>query len=127
MSEDGSDVSAQWNNLLASIDIKSRTTPSETGQSDSSDVSAQWNSLLANIDTQGVVLQPEAQDPSETSPVHSTVSDFPSASPEPTGKSTEDEYRPSPVPSPVLFNQTDHGSSEEESGDVQHAVGESKI
>jgi len=127
MSDDSSDVSAQWNNLLASIDIKPPTQHSETGQSDSSDVSAQWNSLLATIDTPGIVLQTEAQDHPETSPVHSTVSDFLSTSPEPTGKSTEDEYHPSPVPSPVLFNQTDHDSSEEGSGDVQHAVGESKI
>jgi hypothetical protein len=53
MSDDSSDVSARWNNLLDSIDIKPRTQPSETGQSDSSDVSAQWNSLLATIDTPG--------------------------------------------------------------------------
>jgi hypothetical protein len=127
MSDNGSDVSARWNDLLASINIRSRTTPSETGQSDSSNVSAQWNNLLATIDTPGIVLQTEAQDLPETSPVHSTVSDFLSTSPEATQNSTEDEYRPSPVPSPVLFNQTDHGSSEEGSGDVQHAVGESKI
>ena len=113
MSDGSSDVSTQWNNLLATIDITLRTTPSETGQSDSSDVSAQWNNLLANIDTLGVVVQ--------TSDVSL------STSPQPTQNSSEDEYRPSPVPSPVLFNQTGPTSSEDESGDGQHAVGERKI
>jgi hypothetical protein len=119
MSDGSSDVSTQWNNLLATIDITLRTTRSETGQSDSSNVSAQWNSLLANIDTPGVVAQTEAKDIPETT---SDVSL--STSPQPTQNSSEDEYHPSPVPSPVLFNQTGPSSSEDENGDVQHAVGE---
>src|SRR6266481_8524965 len=107
MSDGSSDVSTQWNNLLATIDITLQTTRSETGQSDSSNVSAQWNSLLANIDTPGVVAQTEAKDIPETT---SDVSL--STSPQPTQNASEDEYHPSPVPSPVLFNQTGPSSSE---------------
>ncbi|KIM72886.1 hypothetical protein PILCRDRAFT_15698 [Piloderma croceum F 1598] len=130
MSDNGSDVSAQWNKLLASIDTQGvtlQTTPSETGESDSSDVSAQWNRLLASINTPGIALRTtslKVKDLSEISSVHSTMSDLLTTSPEPTLNSTEDKYHPSPVPSPVLVNQTGHSSSEEDSGDVQHAIGE---
>jgi hypothetical protein len=134
MSDDSSDVSAQWNKLLASIDTQGvtiQTTPSKTGESDSSDVSAQWNSLLASINPEGIVLQTtlsEAENlavATSLTPVNTT--DLLSTSPEPMQNSTEDEYHPSPVPSPVLFDRTVNSSSEEESGDFQHAVGESKI
>jgi len=127
-------VSAQWNNLWPTLLL--RASHYRPKQCNNSDVSTQWNSLLASIDAQGIMWQatpPEVEAflvavATPSTPVHITESDLLSASSEPLQNCpAEDEYYPYPVPFSVLFKHTGHSLLEEERGNFQHAIDVLKV
>ena len=79
----------------------------------------EWKSFLGSIPAVPKAL---------TISIRTSESEPPTSSSEPPHQdSSGDDYHPSPVPSPVLYNPTGKSSPEEENGDFLNAAGESKV
>ena len=87
--------------------VRSRTVSPDTDE---------WNSFLESM-----TVLPKAL----TTNVQTSESEPATSSSEPPQKDTSgDDYRPSPVPSPVLYNPTGQSSPDEDNGDSLNAMGE---
>jgi hypothetical protein len=108
MSDNSSDISEQWDTFLANIDTqveRPQTTSPESGQ---------WESFLADVRTSPweSVMPVQTSESGRSDPEED-------ASPE-----EDDEYHPSPIPSPILYKSIGHSSLYEGNGDFQHVIGE---
>jgi len=104
MSDDGSDTSAKWDAFLSRVD-----TGAVSPEID------QWEAFLASVVT-------SPRPPAVL--VQTSESESTSSNPESPPSSTGDEYHPSPVPEPVLYQPTHCSSPDEGEGDFQRVIGE---
>jgi hypothetical protein len=139
MSNSGSDsdISAKFNSFLASIDTGSvsadipewesflaaipTTTSAKNGDPSESVLSVspeiqEWESFLAGIPTSSKRLTISV--PPSGSEHNKSSSELPRDS------SSDDDYHPSPVPKPLLYEPAGLSSSDGGDGNILHAVGE---
>ena len=116
--DSSSNVSTQWDAFLGTINAQvSSPSLNRHSESPSSDVD-EWASFLARV-----APSPRAS-PDENVKDLVLTSEPEGSSSESQQPSTEDEYRPSPIPEPVQYIPSSNNSLDEGDGDFQHVIGE---
>jgi hypothetical protein len=103
-----------WEAFLAAVPPPANVSPRSSRSQTVSPETRAWESFLA-----AVPPPDNTHPPSESEPPSSTSETPP--------ESSQDDYRPSPVPKPVLYKPTGHCSPDEGNGDFLHEMGEFRV